>query len=60
MNKSLIIKQAKTLLEAHDILDGPDYVISLQGPTIIPTIQGDLKITPQLRTILKGIKMEVL
>jgi hypothetical protein len=60
MNKSLIIKQAKTLLKAHDILDGTDYVISLQGHTIIPTIQGGLKITPQLRRILKGIKMEVL
>ncbi len=60
MNKQYIIKQVKTLLEAHDILDGPDYVISLQGPTIIPTTQGTPKITPQLRTILKGLKVDTL
>lgn len=60
MNKQYTLKQVKTLLEAHDILEGPDYIFSLQGPTLIPTQQGTPKITPQLRRILKDLKVEVL
>lgn len=60
MNIQHIIKEVKTLLEAHDILEGPDYIFSLQGPTVIPTIQGTHKITFQLRGILKDLKVEVL
>jgi hypothetical protein len=60
MNKQYTLKQVKTLLEAHDILEGPDYIFSLQGPTVIPTIQGTSKITPQLKEIIKGLKVELL
>lgn len=60
MNKQLILKQVKTLLEDHDILEGSDYIFSLQGPTVIPTIQGTPKITPQLIRILKSLKVTLL
>lgn len=42
------IEQAKTILESHGILDGRDYIISLQGPTVILTIEGKNKISPQI------------
>jgi len=45
---NLMIEQAKSILESHDILDGRDYIISLQGPTVILTIEGKTKITPQI------------
>jgi hypothetical protein len=60
MNKRHIISQVKALLAGYDILEGQDYIFSLQGPTVIPTIQGTTKITPQIHTILKGLKVEVL
>lgn len=60
MNKQLLLKQVKALLAGYDILEGQDYIFSLQGPTVIPTIQGTTKITPQIHKILKGLKVEVL
>ena len=60
MNKSLILKQVKTLLAGYDILEGQDYIFSLQGPTVIPTIQGTTKITPEIKSILKGLNMILL
>jgi hypothetical protein len=60
MNKRHIISQVKALLAGYDIIEGQDYIFSLQGPTVIPTIKGTSKITPQIHTILKGLKVEVL
>mgnify|MGYP007077656468 CR=1 FL=1 len=60
MNKRHIISQVKALLAGYDIIEGQDYIFSLQGPTVIPTIQGTTKITPQIHKILKGLKVEVL
>jgi hypothetical protein len=60
MNKQLLLKQVNALLAGYDILEGQDYIFSLQGPTVIPTIQGTAKITPQIHKILKGLKVEVL
>ena len=60
MNIQYTLKQVKQLLEAHDILEGTDYIFSLQGPTVITTIQGTPKITPQLKGILKDLKVELL
>lgn len=60
MNKQHILKEVKTLLEAHDILEGSDYIFSLQGPTVIPTIQGTPKITHQIKSILKDLKVLLL
>ena len=60
MNKQHILKQVKSLLEGYDILEGQDYVFSLQGPTVIPTIQGTPKITPQIERILKGLNVILL
>jgi hypothetical protein len=42
------IDQIKEILQNHNIMEGVDYIISLQGPTVIPTIQGKTKITPQV------------
>ena len=60
MNKPLILKQVKSLLEGYDILEGQDYIFSLQGPTVIPTIQGTPKITPEIERILKGLNVLLL
>jgi hypothetical protein len=60
MNKQLQLKQVKSLLAGYDILEGPDYIFSLQGPTVIPTLQGTPKITPEIKTILKGLKVILL
>ena len=60
MNKQHILKQVKTLLEGYDILEGQDYVFSLQGPTVILSIQGTLKITPEIKKILKGLNVILL
>ena len=60
MNKSLILKQVKSLLAGYDILEGPDYIFSLQGPTVIPTIQGTPKITPEIEKILNGLNVILL
>lgn len=46
MNKRDTINEATIILKDHNIMEGQDYIISLQGPTIIPTIQGKQKITP--------------
>lgn len=42
------IDRIKEILQKHNITEGVDYIISLQGPTVIPTIQGKVKITPQV------------
>ena len=60
MNKPLLLKQVKSLLEGYDILEGQDYIFSLQGPTVIPTIQGTHKITPEIERILKGLNVLLL
>ena len=60
MNKQLILKQVKSLLAGYDILEGQDYIFSLQGPTVIPTHQGTLKITPEIENILKGLNVILL
>ena len=53
MTKQQIIKDVKTLLEAHNIIDGPDYLISLQGPTVILTVLGTSKMTPEIKDLIK-------
>lgn len=48
MNKRDTINEAISILKDHNIMEGQDYIISLQGPTIIPTMKGTPKITPQV------------
>ena len=60
MNKRQLLKQVKSLLAGYDILEGTDYIFSLQGPTVIPTRQGTTKITPEIETILKGLNVILL
>jgi hypothetical protein len=49
MNKHEVIGKVRTHLTTVGIEEGSDYVISLQGPTIIPTMEGSEKITDQIR-----------
>ena len=60
MNKRDTLNQAKTLLESHDILEGTDYIFSLQGPTVITTMQGSPKITPEIHSLLSDLKVLLL
>jgi hypothetical protein len=60
MNKRQLLNQVKTLLAGYDILEGTDYIFSLQGPTVILTLQGTPKITPEIKTILKGLNVILL
>jgi ABC-type transport system substrate-binding protein len=59
MNKSKIINQAKDLL-AKEGFGQQDYVISLQGPTVILAITGQSKMTPEIQKDLEEIGMIVL
>ena len=48
MNKHSIIGQVRTYLSTVGIEEGPDYLISLQGPTVIPTMAGSEKLTESI------------
>lgn len=59
MNKRDTINKAINILKDNNILEGQDYIISLQGPTIIPTIQGKPKITPNIIRKLTDIDIMI-
>jgi hypothetical protein len=54
------LKSIKDLLEAQGILEGEDYIFSLQGPTVITTSKGAPKITPEIRRDLEILRVAVL
>lgn len=49
MNKHEVIGKTRTYLTTEGIEEGSDYVISLQGPTIIPTESGSDKFTDPVK-----------
>ncbi len=55
MNKHLIIGQVRTFLSTVGIEEGPDYLISLQGPTVIPTMIGLEKLTESISDEVKKL-----
>jgi hypothetical protein len=55
MNKHLIIGQVRTFLSTVGIEEGPDYLISLQGPTVIPTMAGSEKLTESISDEVKKL-----
>jgi hypothetical protein len=55
MNKHFIIGQVRTYLSTVGIEEGPDYLISLQGPTVIPTEVGSEKLTESISDEVKKL-----
>jgi hypothetical protein len=55
MNKHLIIGKVRTYLSSVGIEEGPDYLISLQGPTVIPTMVGSEKLTESISDEVKKL-----
>jgi hypothetical protein len=55
MNKHFIIGQVRTYLSTVGIEEGPDYLISLQGPTVIPTMVGWEKLTESISDEVKKL-----
>jgi hypothetical protein len=49
MNKHAVIGKLRTYLTTVGIEEGPDYIISLQGPTIIPTEASSDKFTDEVK-----------
>ena len=45
MDKVDILETLRSLLEEAGIIEGKDYVLSLQGPTVIGTVGGYKKLT---------------
>jgi hypothetical protein len=52
MNKHEVIGKVRTYLTTVGIEEGSDYMISLQGPTIIPTESGSDKFTLPIKEII--------
>jgi hypothetical protein len=61
MNKTKIIDEAKKYLATQGIKDS-EYVMSLQGPTLIPTTAylEKTKNKPHIKIHLKSIKVKIL
>jgi len=55
MNKHFVIGQVRTFLSTVDMEEGADYVISLQGPTVIPTEVGSEKLTESIADEVKKL-----
>ena len=55
MNKHFIIGQVRTFLSSVGIEEGADYLISLQGPTVIPTMVGSEKLTESITDEVKKL-----
>lgn len=45
MDKFAKLETLKSLLKEAGILEGRDYILSLQGPTIIGTVEGSEKLS---------------
>ena len=60
MNKQKQLEVIKDILEVKGILEGQDYIFSLQGPTVITTLQGASKITPEIRRELEILRVTIL
>ena len=55
MNKHFVIGQVRTFLSSVGIEEGADYLISLQGPTVIPTMVGSEKLTESIADEVKKL-----
>jgi hypothetical protein len=59
MNKSEIINKVESLLKGKGFTQ-MDYVVSLQGPTLILAMTGQDKMTPELEKSIKKLNMLIL
>ena len=59
MNKFEIMKKAEDILKENGFTN-MDYVISLQGPTLILAKSGVDKMTPELKEKIKATQIEIL
>jgi len=59
MDKRKIIDQTEALLKERGFIQA-DYIVSLQGPTLILSISGTQKMDEDLRNELFNIGMQVL
>jgi hypothetical protein len=57
--KSIVIKQGQKYLESMGFTDY-DYILSLQGPTFIFSIEGNKKLTDEIRERLENIGIIIL
>ena len=55
-----MISKARKALEAHQIFEGDDYVISLQGPSVILTISGDDKMTKEIKDEIQTLRVTII
>jgi len=55
MNKHFVIGQVRTYLSTVGIEEGADYIISLQGPTVIPTEVGSEKLSESISDEVKKL-----
>ena len=60
MNKHQMIGKARKALETHQILEGTDYVISLQGPSVVLTISGGEKMTDEIKEEIQTLRVTVI
>lgn len=60
MNKHQMIGKARKALEAHGILEGEHYVVSLQGPSFILTISGDEKMTKTIKEEVQALRVIII
>ena len=59
MTKSEVIELAKIYLEGKEF-NSMDYIVSLQGPTLIFTSEGVGKLSPEIRKHLREIGIKVM
>jgi len=59
MNKKQIIEKAEAFLKLYGFTQ-QDYIVSLQGPTIILSISGTEKMHGNLKNELLNVGMQVL
>jgi hypothetical protein len=60
MNKNQMISKARKALEVHQILEGEDYIVSLQGPSVILTISGGEKMTDEIKEEIQTLRVTVI
>jgi len=59
MTKKEVIELAKIYLEGKGF-NSLDYIVSLQGPTLIFSAEGEKKLSPEIRKHLREIGIKVM
>lgn len=59
MNKRQLIEKAEAILRQFNFIQS-DYVFSMQGPTLILSLEGTKKMTQEIRNKIEGLDVIVL